>query len=357
MDTRNTTDYVRGAAILIIIFSHFTSIDHGIFFVRHSTLGMLVSVVSVFFVLSGFGIYHSLVRDFSNKGISFQSVASYFFWRLIKLYPMYWFALAVYHWYNPLNYPIHVSFNQTLSTVFLVPIAHNAPNFLWFMTAIVQCYLWAPLLYLVQRKLGLKGFLFAISIVVVLILIVRRNDLYGYFNPSHQVFYFQNFLMAHVILFSSGMAIAQIVDAYPTKFKSVGLTVISLAGLAFFAKVTLDGISSAYAIVPFIFFNFAFCLYLISLRPQLPFRRIFVLLGQNTMPLYLFHIAFFSLLIYAGIIGARGIIGSVLTILLFPVFVIACILMQKMFNKGVLLTSMNLSAAKGRAAVVLQHIR
>jgi hypothetical protein len=75
------------------------------------------------------------------------------------------------------------------------------------------------------------------------------------------------------------------------------------------------------------------------------------------MPLYLFHIAFFSLLIYTGIIGASGIIGSVLTILLFPVFVYACILLQKMFNKGVLLTSVNLSAAKGRAAVVLQQIR
>ena len=301
---------------------------------RHSVYGMFVSVVSLFFILSGFGIYQSLEKKhFTSGNLNYKSVTRFFVGRLVKLFPMYWFAIVVYHLYDPAGYPFHTSLRQFFSTIALVPL-EPAPQFLWFMTAILQCYLWAPFLFLIQRKAGLRWFLCGISGVVALVLIFWRIFANTYYDPNLHAFLYQNFLMAHVIIFALGMSIAQLITVYPNRFKNPGLALFFLAGLAVFAKLTLDVTDKPWATVPFIFFNFAFCLYLISIRPRLPFQRIFITLGNNSMPLYLFHVAFFALLIYLGIIGAPGIIGSVVTLSLMPALVVACIAIQRIFGFG-----------------------
>lgn len=128
-------------------------------FVAFSLLGF--HAVSVFLIVSGFGLTHSLVTKFA-PGYSWRG---WYRARLLRLFPMYWvahgvIALSPFVW---LAEPIDGRFWLSIAGDRIWPVESmffylNAAW--WYFGLLLQLYLVFPLLFLLLRRIGPRAFLF-----------------------------------------------------------------------------------------------------------------------------------------------------------------------------------------------------
>jgi len=88
-------DILRGLAVITIVIYHFfvlLGLTNNVAFLYVNTLASLG--VPLFFVISGYLIYRSVDRNVSQKGIK-RGVLSYFFHRLFRILPAYYFNLFI----------------------------------------------------------------------------------------------------------------------------------------------------------------------------------------------------------------------------------------------------------------------
>ncbi|MHB8159622.1 MAG: acyltransferase family protein [Thermoleophilia bacterium] len=334
MDSRRTTTYLKGAAIATVMFSHFGG------YYGDQDLAIFVNAVSLFFVLSGYGIYYSLDGYFQRSATKPRALAGFYISRAAKIFPLYWLALVAALYYNPDTYQMGGISWAMLGIMLVAPFLQSHGIF-WFITAIFQCYLVAPLLYWAVKKLKPAIFL----TVTLLLLGVSLGISYwigsvsAYNSPWVEVYFYRELLLANIFLFSLGMAIPGLLAAYPGRFNKWWLGVASLAGFLSFVWLTWLPEGNHYLAVPLILFAFTLSLYAVAANPRLPLTPVFVLLGSYSFSLYLFHDAFFTLLKNKGLLLPPDFSGSLIdklvapawTLLFFPVFVLVCILVEKAF--------------------------
>ncbi len=190
-------DGVKGIAILWIVFFHFfTFYDHGrtpwplhpgylaayearcapdgsralcLGSALLSAVGQLgFHAVSVFLVLSGFGLSYSLARP----GRPLPTWPEWYRSRLVRLFPMYWVAHLVYlvspfqARLDTLDYRFVLSFLGDR----VVPIGTIFYYFnpaLWYFGLLLELYLVYPLLFLALRRLGGARFLLLAAAVTI----------------------------------------------------------------------------------------------------------------------------------------------------------------------------------------------
>jgi peptidoglycan/LPS O-acetylase OafA/YrhL len=190
-------DGVKGIAILWIVFFHFfTSYDHGRtpwplhpgYLAAYEARcapdgfralclgGALLSAVartgfhavSVFLVLSGFGLSYSLARPGRPRPAWSQWYRS----RLVRLFPMYWVAHLVYlvspfqARFDTLDYRFVLSFLGDR----VVPIGTIFYYFnpaLWYFGLLLELYLVYPLLFVALQRLGAARFLLLAAAVTI----------------------------------------------------------------------------------------------------------------------------------------------------------------------------------------------
>jgi len=201
----NRLHVLKGLAILIYLTSHFRAVcwaeDKGV-------LGYSNAAVGLFFLASGYGLFHSLARRL-GEGRTLASWAGRF-WRdrLIRLYPQYVLALAL----MPLLFGKVVAWWQVLGV--------DSPY--WTIGQALQCYAAAPLLFALAhsdsralRWLPLAG----IAVLNALTLSLSGEiDRSGMLNQ----FVYRNLYGTHLALFHLGMLAA----ARPSKLAAR----LSLAG-------------------------------------------------------------------------------------------------------------------------------
>ncbi|MBN1571770.1 MAG: acyltransferase family protein [Deltaproteobacteria bacterium] len=108
---RDKTNWLKGIALFNVIFLHYI----GKFVtVKGWSFGML----TFFFVMSGYGIYHSLKKN--------NNIIRFYFNRALRIYPLYWIALAIYSLIKGKIFSFGV--------IFAVPFFIVAPMHLWFIT-------------------------------------------------------------------------------------------------------------------------------------------------------------------------------------------------------------------------------
>ena len=90
--------------------------------------------------------------------------------------------------------------------------------------------------------------------------------------------------------------------------------------------------SGKYLAPVFILSAFLFCYCVLVANPQLILQKLLVLLGNYAYSLYLFHLPFFQLLCAIGIITYGSIASLLYTVLLSPILVMLCILIEKSLN-------------------------
>ncbi|MHB1324664.1 MAG: acyltransferase family protein [Thermoleophilia bacterium] len=326
MNSRVLTNYLKGFAIIFVMVDHFS----GQFLTRDYGWinGYANGFVAIFFMFSGFGLFYSFEKRFSG-GSSIKALGLYFFDRAIKIYPLYWLSLLIAPWVFPGNFEI---LHETRGFLIYLGLPFlGAPWLYWFMTALFQCYLIAPLVYYIFKKIPLGVFLAGSAIIA---LIATPLSLL----PETQIdmLEYRYFLGAHIILFGIGMALSPVVARYKKKVNNA-----MLAGslVAFFLSVYVtrtesDIFSQSHVVfIPLmVLCTFALGITWLSLEPALPLQGVFGTLGQHAYSLYLFHIPFYCLLSDLGLLKNNQLMSIEIIIVLLPLFVFLCIKAECGFN-------------------------
>lgn len=324
-DTRATTSYLKGVAILTVIIGHYALSYQSAFYERFLTEYSMV--LALFFVLSGFGIVQSLERRHAAAPPGRRILPGFYFDRAFRIYIPYWLMLATVTLF-PISFFLR-QFDLEVLAIYL-----GAPKVSWFVTAILECYLLAPFLFRVLQRLGDKGFavfngLLASASLVVSYLLIDGRDWSG--SSAMVALMFRQFFLGHVVMFSFGMMLPFAVARYGERSRrSWLLLALSLAALLLSFYLGRFGIR----IYPlFVASTIAFCLMMIIVRPPLPLGRLIILLGTCSYTLYMFHRVFFMLLDEAGLTvdGSRA--SILYTLLLSPLLVLFCVFLERSLQR------------------------
>jgi len=173
-----------------------------------------------------------------------------------------------------------------------IPIT-KAPM-LWFVTAIIQCYWLAPLLYLAARRFGWARF--AMAAVSLLIAALGISYLY-YLHKfgslglpemgAPQVLFYKGFFLGHVLLFALGMLLVPLLSARASLFQ--GRTILIVSAMAFAVSIycirfpdTVFPHSELYLSPMFLLGSVLFCCCMIANSPWVPFQGGLTSLGRHS---------------------------------------------------------------------------
>jgi peptidoglycan/LPS O-acetylase OafA/YrhL len=322
-DTRDITSYLRGFAIVVVLANHFINA-----YVSGQFIGYANGVISIFFVLSGYGIFHSVKRDFEVKGESLTSVLRFYYSRALRIFPLYWLFLLI------ITYT-----SGTLPSIWIwlgIPI-ELAPGVGYFVTLLIQCYLFAPLLYIGIKKLGLTKYLGLVFGALFITYIASLT-----FPPPTAVYAYHGAVLGHLFLFALGMAIPNLLlfRSPPNINRILSAILLLFSFLLFWVTVHYTRPTPfppeivKYINPFFILSAFVFCFLMILTKPRLVLARILILLGTYSYSIYLFHVFFYQGLGAIGALKPGNELKSIgFLILAFPLYLLACILTEKLASR------------------------
>ena len=347
MDSRAVTNYLKGLAILCVMELHYSGIYAQS--VIPSDINLYsAQVVYFFFALSGFGIYYSLERRFRG-GFTLRSVSAFYFRRAVRIYPLYWLAMLAVPFVLERPHTWELS-KHNLGLWLGLPWL-RADSWFWFISALIQCYLLAPFLYLLLKKMKLWWFLFATFLATDFLIF------FSVYYATHEVtlpllprmdafIFFDNLFFENIILFALGLAMPAMITAYRPMLKktaAIGLPLtLALIVLSFYLSINRDVLfansRSYYALITVVSIPL-FASYMIALgSPRvMPLRRVIGLIGVCSFSVYLFHPQFYGLLDHLHITraGHLTVTGVSLTIALLPLFVFACYWLERGLGAGI----------------------
>jgi len=329
-----TTEYLKGLAIAVVLVSHYASFYAPGFYERW-LFEYASEAVSVFFVLSGFGLYHSLRRQLegvppgaTSRG---RSLLVFYLKRALRIYPLYWLSLAT----IPLALPdygydsLHQLSLHTLGVYLAFPLV-VAPGVFWFLPALMQCYLAAPFCYRLLTRLGLWRYLLLLAIATAAGFEGTKHvsGLAGRIGFDSLAILYRNFLLANILLLALGMAMPVMLERYRKELSSRACVVASLVLFFVSAYITrfpdLLFAASGLVFTPLMLWSAAlFCLFSIAAGPP-PFARAAALAGRHSYPLYLFHRSAYSLLALAGVITVNSRLSALATVSLMLLVLVVC---------------------------------
>lgn len=315
---------LRGVVIVAVLvnhyFDHFTSVDRS---------NIANTMVSVFFVLSGYGIAASLQKRMGS-GLSAGKLFTFYKTRIARIFPLLWISLLIQALVMGEPYPLSAFLGYGL-------VGHY-----WFISSILECYLLCPFLALLlnrQKHVALAG------MTAVLLL---SNYFIG-INPALKswlmTFHLTSFpyleiYLINVYLFFCGMYFQRIwqartrriqlpytrpiTSAYPLFWvllaTALAYTVISrfvLTALPFFGSVFLFLVTALYALSR-------------QALPQFWGSKALLFAGRHSLSLYLLHIPFYFLFARVGLIRMDSALSLLLCLALLPLFVFIALKLENL---------------------------
>jgi len=335
--SREISNFIKGAAIILVMASHFFELYDPELYQEHLS-NYANAFISVFFILSGYGMFHSFERRFGSGENLTRVILIFFRDRFIRVYPVYLLAMVFVRLAFPETFSLHaVGPGKLVAILAGIPFV-NSP--LWFITAIFQCYLFAPLIYLVYRKAGARNFIILNLAAIGVVALVSEfyleylpylERLAHYAVPDRYALLYRDIFLGNVLLFSAGMMMPLLIERYSSRLNRAHIlyAVAALMAAVLFVD-RYDRINYHYLVEEMELFNFAtiylFCLVAMVTRPRLPLmmRRALVFAGGMTLPLYVFHNSFFRLLARLSLLQPRHITSIVVTAMLLPALVYFC---------------------------------
>ena len=313
MNSREVTNYLKAFAILAVCTNHFIN-----GYIATSLSGYANGFISIFFVLSGYGIYHSLEKH-SEKQLP-EFLIFFLKKRLMRIYPIFWIWCILH------GFP-----NGILGFFALDFIYPKSP---WFIPAIMQCYLVSVPLFLFFERIKLKYNFITIFTVFVFL---NALLLYSNFSPIRAIGY-RGLFFLHIFQFYLGYALAKTKNnsIYPKYY-----AIISLFLFFFFIQETTPQEFFEFSGKDFLFpilFSFSavlLCHTFISINFTLPFKKTFNFIGIHTYSIYLFHSYSFIVLYKMGIIFKNNtqLSGVAIWILTLPLFILIFAAMETTINE------------------------
>lgn len=318
-DTRDVTSYLRGFALLVVMTNHYFNR-----YVTDQLTYYAQGAIAIFFVLSGYGISHSLARNFSGQTPSLRGAVRFYCGRALRVYPLYWLFLFVY----ALTYGQMPSLWVWLG----IPI-ELAPGIAYFVTLLIQCYLIAPLLFVAIAKIGTAKY--AALVIGGLFIIWGIGVFLPLSIPYLSVYSYHHMALSHIFLFSLGLAMPNLLSI---RFRMPAQwAILPLSFLIFWVTVHYTRFQyfelSLYIAPLFILSTVAFCYFMIFVRPRLVLGKLLILLGTYSYSVYLFHLSLYDALEAIGVVEQGRWAGVIFVLLALPPFLIACILVEKLTQR------------------------
>lgn len=229
---------------------------------------------------------------------------------------------------------------RTVATYLAFPTVRHE-GYTWFIPELVQCYLAAPFLYYLLRKLHLwrfVAFIFVLGAVFMTfsVFYMRFLDLINGFGvPDPYSLIYRTIFLSNVLLFAAGLCMPLLIHyvrPYVNNYVTLAFFVSFLLSMYFardeFFKVSI--FSSQLLLFPLFLISVScFCLSAISANRVLPLNRAIAFLGVYSLAIYLFHWQYFVLLEKIGLINSSVWLSTAATIALFPIFLIVCVALQR----------------------------
>ncbi len=315
IDTRASCDSLKGLAILAVLINHymndFSTINVG---------GFANTIVSVFFLLSGYGIFVSVTKKVVND-FSLKSLGLFYRDRLVRLFPLYWIALALQMWVNHEPYQVSDFFGI------------GAEEHYWFISAILQCYFLSPILaYALDRRKYLAFFSVTSLVLGAFILAANYPFLNGYLDFFHLVESpYLNIYFLHTYLFFLGMSLQKFGFLKQRTHLENRLSnyyhcfVFALLFCVVCSSIILDKAYSfpVLGILVFVTFWVAY-----SLRNGIEMRFL-SFFGKISFSIYLFHMTYYYALARLGLLRIDSLFSVALMLLVSPLFIFICIRLEQ----------------------------
>lgn len=321
---RDTTAALRGIAILIVLLSHFLTN----FVVSHDSFGHAGNAaVALFFIASGYGNAWSLKKR--HAGGCFQ-LRDFYRDRFFRLYPLYWLALGC----------IWASTKAAPDVWAICGV--KTPY--WFVGAIIQCAVVAPLLYDILRRVGPWRFswgLFGLLAAATAAATWLPEDIRAIIFSNTLTY--RNIVLGHIGFFGIGLVLAFVPfagskarpatasfrpPARPAtasrRAKALGL--LALAGLTPGLVVLGEPkgqLAASLAGLGLAALCTAFTVLFLSGRARLPLARTVAFLGRNSYALYLFEPSYFWAMASLGF-NPWTTAGRFWCVLAMPAFALFC---------------------------------
>jgi peptidoglycan/LPS O-acetylase OafA/YrhL len=322
--TRDATNSLRGFAILIVLVNHFLNqyVGSGEF------LGFANATISIFFVLSGYGIAHSLEQRPEHTVMEMRPPLLFYADRILRIYPLFIISLLLSSWILNDHFPIRAY------------LGIKSPGHYRFVNQIIECYLVAPLLYSFLLRTSIKRFLLsAVSLFMILNILLLLTPLgkldFAIYLLRSPLGY-RNLILSHLLLFSLGMVIYKfqqgkdlLVSSRAVLFKAI-LALLLLPALFLLSKTSRGSLSHIGIDVLFFLCSIYVCQLFIKYRLNI---RYLSYLGIYSYSLYLFHMTYYTLLERLHILQRNSMEGILGAVLLFPLFLFGCKTMEQVVNR------------------------
>jgi len=341
------TNALKGLAIITVLVAHYASRYDYDFYSRWMT-DYATEAIAIFFVLSGFGIFYSLERRFSSGESTGRILLGFAYARFVRIYPLYWLSMATIPlFYMPLPEYYDQMYHSGLYSVLIwlgFPLIRN--NELWFITAILQCYWLAPLLYYGLKRLGLARFAILTAVLLAGATFISAIFYFQEYSLLHLpyieaplVLFYKNFLLGNVFLFALGMMMAPLAAAGARFFR--GYLPLALTTVAFVALLYLTrGASpawqnSGFFLTPFFYISIMlFCLAVVINEPPVPLGFLIRSFGRHSYTVYLFNYQLLALIGTLGLVSEVrpmnvSAASNVLALFLLPLALVICIGIEK----------------------------
>lgn len=317
----NCFDFLRLFAACSVVVSHATNHFHSSFLWVHPGQSVwFYDGVALFFVLSGFLVYRSYERCVQRGHPSWQ----YFVNRFLRIAP----ALYAYLAFTTLAlilvgvlpigelgraaYWKWAGSNLLLlprnSVLFLDFGTGNINGSLWTVTAEISFYLVVPLIYVVQRRYGLRAMLAFIAVAglagVIMAGVLGRESRWVYRD-----FLFRLTFLPYMIFFGLGIFWSQVWDQAPKRRWLCALCVslfgairiLNIPGLepeTGLGLVLKGSINPIYAVVWAVPLSYA-VIYVAHFGPRI-FRMIPQKIGDLSYGIYIWHMVVINFMVYFG---------------------------------------------------------
>jgi len=323
---REASAILKGIAILTVLINHYIS-----YYTDLKIGGFANTVVVIFFFLSGYGIFCSFENKFGDQLLSGRNILAFYMSRAVRIFPLFWLALYLQSQITATNYP-NLSF-----------LGIEAEGHYWFISAILQCYIFTPILYIFIKRNKHIAFLSITFLFGIAVLFTRNNFIGESFLASFHLMakpYLEIYFL-HTYLFFLGMCTQSFgltnrgqnqLKHNPHKWQYINFTLIILVA---FVYIYLEKYVLNLPLVLGIALLLASCIY--GLRNKisetiLPFK-VLGFLGRHSFSIYLFHISYYFLLAGLKLLDNQETNSFIVIVVMFPCFLLICVLLEKYLRK------------------------
>lgn len=243
MDRNKNLDIVRGGAVLIVVIYHVYAVfvGHGYAIgISNSVVASLIAFggeigVTLFFIMSGYGIYYSLDNTYilSGKINYFQYMKK----RFLRIAPQYYVSIVVMLLVT--ENAVLISKEGIKSILSHLTFTHNLwadthgtiNGVLWTMGVIVQFYLVSILLYKCVKKNCVITYVISIAVVI------SMKYLIFHCIGSQNYFVYGRQLITSIDNFVLGMVLAKLIKngkVHADKYKSCIFSFLSICLIFFY---------------------------------------------------------------------------------------------------------------------------